>query len=166
LLLCTLESPSHFTTPSTPLAFGHSLFKSPQTCHAVAWHGLTMPSPSPFTSGLHHHAHWIPLTSLDALVPSLDREQAHTRQNASAQTRPGLAHAAPERAWHSLWTRQSVTSPASSHRLSPHAHHQSTPHLTVTRLDTLAGPRERRRRRELPRPSAMARKLPSRSPPL
>jgi hypothetical protein len=111
LLLCTLEHPSHFTTPSPPLALTNVWIKTTQTCHAVAWHGLIVPSSHLAISSMPHRVKRLPLTSLDELMPALDRDQAHTRQNASAQTRPGLAHAAPERAWHSLWTRQSVTSP-------------------------------------------------------
>ncbi|KAK1607912.1 hypothetical protein QYE76_031585 [Lolium multiflorum] len=49
-----------------------------------------MPSPHLVESSTHHHVWQLPLTSLDTLMPSLDRDRARTRQHTSAQTRPGV----------------------------------------------------------------------------
>jgi hypothetical protein len=106
------------------------------------------------TSGSNPHVHWLPLTSLDTLMPSLDRDRARTRQHTSAQTRPELAHAAPERAWRSPWTRQSALTPTSLRHLDPSSQHQSTHDGSLDRLDTLTGPRERQARRPRRRASA------------
>jgi hypothetical protein len=124
----SLLSPHHL---SSSTCTGHCLITSSKPCHAVAWHATTMP-PSPLAiSGPHHRVNPLPLTSLDTLVHSLDQDRACTRQHTRAQWRPEHAHAAPERAWHPLWTRQS------DGRLEPLRHLRS-PSLASGRAKTPA----------------------------
>jgi hypothetical protein len=126
-----------------------------KTCHAVAWHELTMPPLPLALSTVHHLANQLPHTPLIVLDTSLDKMVHQTHQKRDAQTRPERARARQSVHWHAPERARPRRRPDASVDPCPGFQRQTLHDATVSRPDTAIGPRERRaprpRRRRPPR---------------
>ena len=102
--LCFPQHPCIPVPPPAPLLLGH-----PDQNHAMSWHDMdiTMPSPPPLTSNMHHLVQDLPLSLLVVLDPALSQGDDDRGENVTC---PDVI-TTPERAPSWFWMRQDTPCP-------------------------------------------------------